>query len=346
MAGIVGWDIGAANVKAVLWKGRTRRRRVASHAFEIWRDKNRLGAVLRAVLDAISEGAEPRRMAVTMTAELSDVFETKREGVLFVLRALRICFPGADIYVFSLTGELVPIEDAMLTPLDFAASNWLAAASWIASQINDCLYIDVGSTTTDIVPIVGRRVCVSGRSDFDRLSSGELVFTGALRTNLAAIIQSIPMAHKICRVSSEYFAISGDVHLIVGNLDPADYTCPTPDGRPPSVDSARARVARLVCADAEMLSAAEIDGIAHYICAQQIRQICQGIEQVLASHPNLRSRPAILSGSGSFLGVAAARCTGLEIGCLEANLGRDERAVVPCLAVAQLLARQLRLKSE
>jgi probable H4MPT-linked C1 transfer pathway protein len=344
MVDILGWDIGAANVKAVLWKGRALQPRTASHPFEIWREKGRLEEVLWAVLDSVSEESGSLKMAVTMTAELSDVFETKRDGVLFVLNTLRKCFPGLETFIFSLSGRFVPIERALLRPLNFAASNWLAAAHWIARQNPNCLYIDVGSTTTDILPIMGGRVCVSGRSDRDRLSSGELVYTGALRTNLAAIIQSIPVADRICRVSSEYFAISGDVHLIVGNIDPADYTCPTPDGRPPSMNSARARVARLVCADAEMLSTAEIDGMAQYICAQQIRQICHGIEQVLGSHPDLRVRPAILSGSGLFLGVAAARCAGLEIGHLEKNLGREELAVVPCLAVAQLLAKHLSAK--
>jgi probable H4MPT-linked C1 transfer pathway protein len=124
-------------------------------------------------------------------------------------------------------------------PLDFAASNWLAAALWIARQNPDCLYVDVGSTTTDILPIVGGQVCVSGRSDLDRLSSGELVYTGALRTNLAAMVQSIPVAGRICRVASEYFAISGDVHLVLGNINADDYTCATPDGRLPSVAGRR-----------------------------------------------------------------------------------------------------------
>jgi probable H4MPT-linked C1 transfer pathway protein len=346
MASVIGWDIGAANVKAVLWEGHTRKSWAASRPFEIWREKNRLGGVLQSVLDSVAAGMKAQAMAITMTAELSDVFETKREGVLFVLNTFRDCFPAAETSVFNLSGEFVPLEKALACPLDFAASNWLAAALWIARQTPDCLYIDVGSTTTDILPIVGGQVCVCGRTDLERLSSGELVYTGALRTNLAAIVQSVPIADRMYRVASEYFAISGDVHLILGNLNAGDYTCATPDGRSPSVDSARARLARLVCADAEMLSTAEINDMAQHIGAEQVRHIREGIEQVLARHPSLRSCPVMVSGLGSFLGVAAATNVGLGIGHLKGSLRREELAVAPCLAVAQLLADHLGSKAK
>jgi probable H4MPT-linked C1 transfer pathway protein len=346
MTSIIGWDIGAANVKAVRWGGQAGRSRTASRPFEIWREKSRLGEVLQSVQDSVVKGVVPDAMAVTMTAELSDVFETKREGVLFVLSTFRKCFPAADTHVFGLSGEFVPLEKALARPLDFAASNWLAAAVWIARQNPDCLYIDVGSTTTDILPIVAGQVCVRGRSDLDRLSSGELVYTGAQRTNLAAIVQSIPISGRIFRVASEHFAISGDVHLILGNLNAGDYTCATPDGQLPSVDSARARLARLVCADVEMLSTGEIDEMAQYISTQQVFQIGEGIEQVLAQHRSLRDRPVIVSGLGSFLAVAAAKSVGLEIGHLEGSLRREELVVAPCLAVAQLLAEHLGSQSK
>ncbi len=345
MSNVVGWDIGAANVKAVLISGdekQTKRVRAASQPFEIWRERDRLGMVLRSVFDTITSGVSPAAMAVTMTAELSDVFNAKREGVLFILQSLRECFPSEAVWVFGLSGEFVSLDEAVTRPLEYAASNWLAFAQWFSRRIPDCLLIDVGSTTTDILPIVGGRVCVSGRTDLERLSSGELVYTGALRTNLAAIVHSVPVRGRLCRVASEYFSISGDVHLILGNLDPEDYTCPAPDAREPAIDSARRRLARLVCADAEMLSAEEINEIARYICGQQVLQIREGIEQVISRLPSLRMHPVVVFGSGSFLGLAAARDAGLEISEMMGDLGKEEMAVAPCTAVARLLDEHLR----
>jgi (4-(4-[2-(gamma-L-glutamylamino)ethyl]phenoxymethyl)furan-2-yl)methanamine synthase len=334
---IIGWDIGAVNVKAA-WLGE--QVRVASQPLEIWRDKGQLPKVLQTVYKSIASGA-PEAMAVTMTAELSDAFDTKREGVLSVLECFHSCFPETASYCLNLAGEFVSLVEAQNRPLEFAAANWLASALWIAKKYPDCLLLDVGSTTSDIIPILDSQVCISERTDTARLSSGELVYTGVLRTNLAAIVQSAPVAGRLTRVASEYFAISGDVHLILGNIQSHDYTCPTPDGRPPSIDSARKRLARLVCADDEMLSTTEIDKLARYICAQQVRQIQEGIKQILARLPKLRTEPVIVLGAGAFLGRAAAEGLGLKINRLADDWHRDALVVAPCLSVGRLLAEHL-----
>jgi len=345
---IIGWDIGAANIKAAWWRaGKYRREEihVASQAFEIWRNKLELTDVLQSVWNSICGEADPRAAAVTMTAELSDAFRTKREGVLYVLNSFKAAFPGVTAYVFNLSGAFLPLDDACLHPLDYAASNWMATAKWVASEIQDCLIIDTGSTTTDILPIVGGRVAAIGRTDMERLAAGELVYTGALRTNLAAISPTVPVESRLCPVASEYFAISGDVHLLLGNLKTGDYTCPTPDGQPASVESARRRVARLVCADMEMLDPQQIDEMARYLEACQVQQIRMGIEQVVSRWPRLLRYPAIVLGSGSFLAEAAARKAGLEIGKVPGNLGDKELAIAPCIAVAQLLEKHLSAES-
>lgn len=349
MVKIAGWDIGGANVKSALLEfnhGRSDELLTITQPFEIWREKDRLSDVLRAVYSEMVPHSAPQAMAATMTAELSDVFSTKREGVLFILESLRSSFPDTAIYVLSLSGEFVLLEDAAPRPLDFAATNWVASAQWIAGVFSDCLLLDVGSTTTDILPILDGQIQVEGRTDPARLASGELIFTGMLRTNLAAIVQSVPVGARVYRVASEYFAISGDVNLILGNLHPEDYTCSTPDGQPPSVDSARRRLARLVCADTEMLSAAEIDEMAKYIHEQQIRQIREGLEQVLLRLPRLRNHPVVVVGAGAFLGSAAARSLGLEIVDLAGRWGKNALAVAPAVAVAHLLAKHLKVESK
>lgn len=344
MTTIIGWDIGGANVKASWFNdepGQEAAVRTVSHPFEIWRERGRLVEVLKGAAEAVSCGATPQAMAATMTAELSDVFATKREGVLFVVEALKSAFPDTPLYGLDLSGLVVPLGEAYERPLAFAAANWLASALWIAEAIRSGLLVDVGSTTTDIIPVVEGRVAAEGRTDMDRLASGELVFTGVLRTNLAAIVQSAPVAGRICRVASECFAVSGDVHLIVGDLKVEEYTCSTPDGRPPSLASARGRLARLVCADIEMLSDLEIDGLARWIRERQVRQIRDGMEQVIARVPVLREHPVLLLGAGAFLAAEVASAMGLESRDLSVELGERAKAL-PCLAVAHLLARRLR----
>jgi uncharacterized hydantoinase/oxoprolinase family protein len=99
---IVGWDIGGVNVKAawLVWeRGEAKTMQVSSCPFEIWRAKDSLPAVLRTVLARVSDEL-PQAMAVTMTAELSDVFMTKREGVLCVVDTLLAAFPGCASYAW------------------------------------------------------------------------------------------------------------------------------------------------------------------------------------------------------------------------------------------------------
>jgi hypothetical protein len=341
---IVGWDIGGANVKAA-WLTRegniTQAVKVATQNFEIWRDKDLLPEVLEAVLKEINPGSTPQAMAVTMTAELADIFATKREGVLFVLECLLARFPNCPSYALSLSGDFVLLAMAKEHPLDFAAANWLATAKWVASLNRDCLVIDVGSTTTDILPILAGRVCTSGKNDLERLCSGELVYTGALRTNLAAIVQSVPVKGSYSRVASEYFSISGDVHLILGHLSPEDYNCATPDGRPPSVATSQQRLARLVCADTELLPVEEINKIAHYIYIKQIQQISEAVHQVLSRLPCHRDLPIIALGSGKFLAVEVGRRLGMEVHDLTTFGNNKVLDVAPSLAAAYLLADQL-----
>lgn len=349
MIHVVGWDIGGANVKAAclsIEHGRIQSLRVASQPFEIWRAKDRLPQVLQASLAAVLPDQLPVAHAVTMTAELSDVFATKREGVQFVFDSLQSAFPAAEIYALNLTGQFEQLAVAQSHPLDFAAANWVASASWLARQYPDCLLIDVGSTTTDIIPILDGKLAAFGRTDLERLAAGELVYTGLLRTNLAAIVQSVPLQGRICRVASEYFAISADIHLVLGHISPPDYVCPTPDGRAPTVDSARARLARLVCADTEQLSPTEIDTLAAHIYLQQVRQIEDGLSQTLSRLPALRTFPVLALGSGAFLAAQAAHHLGLQTQSLPADWIQPDSSLAPgdaapCVAAALLLATAL-----
>jgi probable H4MPT-linked C1 transfer pathway protein len=340
MTAILGWDIGGANIK-VAWlsnaSGDMGAIRTASRPFEIWRGPDRLQAILQEMVAAIAP-EPPQAIALTMTAELADVFSTKREGVIFVLQSVKAAFPNCPCYVLSLSGELVPIENAQLSPLDFAASNWMATARHLSRQFPHCLMVDVGSTTTDIIPILVGEVSSRGKTDLDRLIAGELVYTGLLRTHLAAIVHAVPVGGQFCPVSSEYFAISGDVHLILGHIQPADYDCPTPDGRPASLETASARLARLICADTEVLAQDAIDQMAEFIYQQQLAQIGQALSQVLSHLPGSREIPVVALGAGAFIAVEAARRAGLPVTNLAETWGRREAQVAPSLAVAYLLA--------
>ena len=329
---VLGWDVGGANVKAAVVEMGAGGRRVhtGSRAFEIWRDKHALPDVLRALA---AELPPVSSVAVTMTAELSDVFRTKREGVHFVLDAVE-AVARTPVAVFTTAGRLVDPATARAHPLDVAASNWVATAMLVGRFVPDALLVDVGSTTTDVVPVVGGRVAAVGRTDPERLLAGELVYTGVVRTNVAAIVRSVPLRGGQCPVASELFAVSGDVHVLLGTLAPDDYTGPTPDGRPPTPEFAAERLARVVCADREMLDADEIRAIAAAVAEAQVEEIAAAIARVARRVE--RPLPVITTGLGSFLARRAVERVGLPVKDLADVLSVDVGTAAPAVAVAWL----------
>src|SRR5262249_199858 len=215
----------------------------------------------------------------------------------------------------------------------------------VARATPDALLIDVGSTTADIIPIVGGRVAAQGVTDTARLRFGELVYTGCLRTPVSAIVRSVPLNDGRCRVASDLVAVAADVSLWLGPIAEAEYTCDTPDGRSRSAADAGARLARMVCADRELLTAADVTAIADHVARTQTRQIAHAIRQVMRRLGSGRPSIAVVAGSGAFLARAAAETTGLATRDLTDQLGSDVPRAAPAAAVAWLLSELMMTSS-
>jgi len=332
----IGWDIGGVNTKAAHVAG-DEVLSVVGRPYEIQRAPCALVPLLREMF-AEAGGHESMPHALTMTAELSQMFRTKREGVRFVLQAVEEAFPGTSIRLYSVDGSFLTPAEARDTPLSVAAANWAATARVVADHHPDALLVDIGTTTTDLIPIAGGRVAALGRTDPERLMSGELLYTGALRTPTEAILGCVPLHDGLAGVSAEGFALSGDVHVWRGDLDPDDYTCPTPDGRPPTREFAGERLARMVCADREMLDEVSISRLADTVARAQVRSIQAAIQRVLERHSSIRV--AVVTGLGAFLGAAAAAALNLEVVPLSHRLGDAGARCAPAVAVALLLECQ------
>src|SRR5262245_39000434 len=103
MTAVIGWDIGGVNTKVARVEDGSVAN-VRSRAFELQRDPAALVTLLRELAGNV--GGEPSDVhAVTMTAELSQMFRTKREGVAFVLDAVESAFPVSSVQVFAVDGR-------------------------------------------------------------------------------------------------------------------------------------------------------------------------------------------------------------------------------------------------
>jgi len=337
MVEVLGLDVGGANIKAAYIKTENKLLKdvkVLTEYFPIWkRGKENLEKPLKQIKNSFSS---IDLLTLTMTAELSDAYFSKREGVLHILNVIENVFSNIDMKVLNVKGELLTIEEARKKPLEVAAANWFATG-WLASKLDgDCVVVDVGSTTTSIIPVLNGNVTAKGKNDLEKLMLGELVYTGVLRTNVAAIVSQVPIKGKLVNVSSEFFAQSGDVHLILENIKARDYTVDTPDGRGVSLNEAAARLSKVVCADLELLTLKEIKTIAKYVYEAQIQQIVEGLKKVIKHFPTLKFKPAYTAGlGGKILAWRAIKKAGFKIlKDLSKFIGASEAKAAPAFGLA------------
>jgi (4-(4-[2-(gamma-L-glutamylamino)ethyl]phenoxymethyl)furan-2-yl)methanamine synthase len=307
MVPVIGLDIGGANTKAaVVDDGRVR---IVSEPFEVWRDPAALAEAIGSVVGRLELDGAP--VALTTTAELVDVFASKRAGVLYVLEAAQRALPGRALRVMTTTGELVALAQARDAPLACAAANWVATALLVARSLPDAILLDCGGTTTDVIPIAAGTLAARGRTDVERLLEGELVYTGALRTNIAAVLSHVPIGGEPCPVSSELFAIAADAHLLRGNLTSEQCTCTFPDDRGSSLPEVRSRLARVVCADPEQLADGDLEAVAAAVEKAQVAAIAAALHRVAGRMP--AGTGAIAVGVGAFLARGAAERCGVPV---------------------------------
>jgi probable H4MPT-linked C1 transfer pathway protein len=289
----LGWDIGGANIKVSDGES------ALAVAFPLWKSPHLLA---ERIADLAADFPAPQGFAVTMTGELADCFETKAQGVEWILSAVEQVAASRPVVVWQTGAEFVPPNVARDIPLLVAAANWHALATWVGrlAPVGLCLLLDIGSTTTDIIPLLNGVPIPRGLTDRERLAAGELVYTGVRRTPLCAISQTVPFRGASCPVAAELFATALDVFLMLGRTDEDPSDTDTANGRPATNACAHDRLARIICCDRSEFTEQDARAMAEHFAGAQRRQIASAIRQVLASQTD-RVSNVLTSGSGSFL---------------------------------------------
>jgi probable H4MPT-linked C1 transfer pathway protein len=326
---VLGLDIGGANLKAAHTGGFTRH-----VGFALWKNPAGLVDALRAIVEA----APPHGvLAVTMTGELCDCFESKREGVGAILSAVA-AVTRTPVRVWTTDGTFIDMEAARSQPLKAASANWLALATFAGrfAPSGPALLIDIGTTTTDIIPLVDGRPVPRGRTDKERLASSELLYRGWRRT---------PVCVHMGDGAAELFATYLDVYLVLKMVpeDPADRD--TADGKPATRAAAHRRLARMMCADLETSTHSECEKLASILNLRLVTAIAMTIGSVIKRLPGPPCA-VISSGSGEFLLPMVNGCpVGMNLSnapvvSLAQRLGPAISAAACAHAVAVLCAEQ------
>lgn len=334
MSVIIGWDIGGVHLKAVrVQDGRITR--AVQYASPL-----RAGTepLLAAFAHARAEIGRADRNVVTMTGELADTFASREDGVerLSTLAAREL--DNMSIYAGPL-GFVGP-DEARRHWAQIASANWHASAALVAKQRNAALFIDLGSTTTDIVPIAGGKVVARGCTDAQRLAAGELVYTGLVRGFVMATAKRAPLRGLWTPLVNENFATMADVHRILGTLPAGVDLMATADGREKSIAASRARLARMVGSDEADADDATWTVLARWFAEAQIRSIYNSAMLVMSGCAAISAEPIVAAGIGLSIIAEVARRLGCACATFDEllDVAPEARAVVCHCAPAAALA--------
>lgn len=272
---MIGIDVGGANLKIVDSKG------VHIHYCPLWNE-----APLTELLLPYSD----EKAAVVMSGEQADGFLNKNEGIEYIVNSVKKTVPLARFY--GLDGKF---HDKAVPQL--SAANWLVSADYLQMEYPDAVLVDMGSTTTDIIPLPLFDELIN-ISDLRRLQKGYLVYTGLLRTAVPALLHSVQLDGVDTLISSELFAVSADAHRALGNISEEEYSIPTPDGAPKSENASLQRLARLVCADLDEIGEQCVKSIARQFWDKQYSCIKEQVKRVMEESDASR---LITAGIGSRL---------------------------------------------
>ena len=241
---IIGWDIGGAHVKAALLDETGQVLQVIQQPCPLWKGLFHLQSAIDAVLKAVAK--VDVRHAVTMTGELVDCFDSREKGVEAIIRTMKAKLNSTDIVIFAgIRGFLRADEVGRADTMDIASANWIASAQFAAKRQTRALFVDIGSTTTDILLIEDHALKAEGHTDYERLVSGELLYTGIIRTAVMAVAQRAVFNDKEMGLMSEYFATMADVYRVTGDLCECHDQSETADGGEKTPRASARRLSRM-----------------------------------------------------------------------------------------------------
>ena len=290
-----GWDIGGAHLKLALLSNDTLS--VFQWSCPLWKGLHELVACLNVAFDQFPQGKHIHH--ITMTGELADIFDDRTDGVKQIINTFVQSMPANDeLKVFANT-EVVEVEQAMQRTHLIASANWLASGHYLSRIYANALFVDIGSTTTDILTVKDGKVCNVGFTDAERLRSGELVYTGVVRSCVNTLCNAMPYHNQLVPMMAENFATSADVYRILQQLPAHADSGETMDGQEKDKVASMRRLARMIGEDYIGSDEKKWEQAAQYISTQQQELISAQVKKYLATLGN--EQLIVGAGVGRFL---------------------------------------------
>jgi (4-(4-[2-(gamma-L-glutamylamino)ethyl]phenoxymethyl)furan-2-yl)methanamine synthase len=346
MTTVVGWDLGGANLKLARVEG-GRVVQAAQIPCPLRQDASKFDSAVEDAFRLCPPGAVH---AVTMTGELSDVFSGRAEGVAYLVGIMRNATDGEALFYAGRLG-FVDGARAVQSALDVASANWHASAALVARSFPEALFLDAGTTTTDLIPLKQGGVAAHAFSDGERLAARELIYTGVVRTPVMAVTRTAPFKGRMQSIAAERFATMADVWRLLGELPAEADPYPTPDLKGKTTQESAARLARMLGRDLKDAGLLAVTDAARHFAACQLGEI-EAAALALTEREDLGAdAPVIGAGCGKFIARHLARRLGrpyrdfVELIDCAPGLGETVSACAPAVAVGLIAESELLLPS-
>lgn len=295
---ISAWDIGGAHLKVARCNAAGEILAAIELPCALWQGLDTLQHAIALARQTLNNTADQHFF--TMTGELADIFADRQSGVQDILNCVQHALPEQSLVVFSQQGFLT-VEEAKQQWQSVASMNWLASVQWLAQLHADALFIDIGSTTTDIICIENAQPQVTAVDDYGRLASGALRYTGVIRTPVMAVSSQAFFQGQWRSVAAEHFATMADCWRLVKQLEADALHDNSADGQGWRIIDCERRLARMLGADRDMGKTLQWQQLATWFTEQQIQQITNSCLQVLSAHNLPDKAPVIGAGAGRFV---------------------------------------------
>lgn len=303
---IIGWDIGGAHVKAALIR-EGGLQQVIQMACPLWRGMDELVNAVHSVIKAWQLADVEVCHAITMTGELVDLFPNRQTGVIQIAETMQQQLSGECWYYQCNVAQPQFVSGSQLDAHweAVASANWHASASLIAQETQSGLFIDIGSTTTDIIVMHQHRLYNAGSTDATRMRAGELLYTGVVRTPLMALGPTVQWRGAVQPLAAEYFATTADVYRMTLQLANEADMVGTADGGDKTTQATAIRLARMVGHDVGDYPMKTWQSLAEAIKAKQLAMIVNAVrvqlDRLLKLAPALNTLHIVSAGVGEFL---------------------------------------------
>ena len=213
----IGWDIGGSNTKISIIKSNRANSEV--HEIELWHDDGL--SKLKKLVSDFGINQSDTYHGITLSGEMCDIFPSRENGINTILSFFKKF--SSNTYIYSSSGflKLHKIREYKKV----ASMNWYSVGELISKKIDNCIIIDMGSTTTDFIMIKNNTIINKRVDDFTGLNNDELLYTGFLRSPIYALTDKVRVNMMSSKVIPENFSTMADVYQILKILDiKYDYT--------------------------------------------------------------------------------------------------------------------------